>query len=78
MAKSKKREVKFYIGYNKSKQGNSNEFGSPLPSVNFEKFTSISQWSNKIEPITALQMPNYDWSLHRFIEVNFLKLTDSN
>ena len=40
--------------------------------MNFEKFTSIKQ------PITALQTPDYDWLLHRFIEVYFSKLTKSN
>ena len=30
------------------------------------------------QPITALQTPDCDWLLHRFIEVNFSKLTDSN
>ena len=29
-------------------------------------------------PITALQIPDCDWLLHRIIEVNFSKLTDSN
>ena len=29
------------------------------------------------QPITALQTPDCDWLLHRFIEVNFSKLTDS-
>ena len=30
------------------------------------------------QPITALQTPDCDWLLHRFIEVNFSKLVDSN
>ena len=30
------------------------------------------------QPITALLTPACDWLLHRFIEVNFSKLTDSN
>ena len=29
-------------------------------------------------PITALQTLDCDWSPHKFIEVNFLKLMDSN
>ena len=29
-------------------------------------------------PITALQTHDSDWSVHKFIEVNFLKLTDNN
>ena len=30
------------------------------------------------QPITALQTPDCDWLFHRFIEVNFSNLTDSN
>ena len=30
------------------------------------------------QPITALQTHDYNWLLHRFKEVNFSKLTDSN
>ena len=30
------------------------------------------------QPITALQTPDCDWLLNRFIEVNFSKLTESN
>ena len=30
------------------------------------------------QPITALQTTDCNWLLHRFIEVNFSKLTDSN
>ena len=30
------------------------------------------------QPITALQTPDCDWLLHRFIEVNFSKLMDSD
>ena len=30
------------------------------------------------QPITALQTPDCDWLLHRFIEVNFSKLTKNN
>ena len=29
-------------------------------------------------PITALQKLDYDWSVHKFIEVNFSKLTDNS
>ena len=29
-------------------------------------------------PITALQTLDCDWSVHKFIEVNFLKLADNN
>ena len=38
--------------------------------VNFEKFTSI--------PITVGCLEGCDWLLHRFKEVNFSKLADSN
>ena len=30
------------------------------------------------QPITALQTPDCDWLLHRFVQVNFSKLTESN
>ena len=30
------------------------------------------------QPISDLQTPHRDWLLHKFIEVNFSKLTDSN
>ena len=30
------------------------------------------------QPITALQTPDCDWLFHRFIDMNFSKLTDSN
>ena len=30
------------------------------------------------QPITALQTPGCDWLIHKFLEVNFSKLTDSN
>ena len=30
------------------------------------------------QPITALQTPDNDWLLHRFIEVNFAKLMNRN
>ena len=29
-------------------------------------------------PITALQTLDCDWSVHKFIEMNFVKLTDNN
>ena len=29
-------------------------------------------------PITALQTPDCDWAVHKFIEVNISKLTDNN
>ena len=29
------------------------------------------------EPITELQTLDCDWSVHKFIDVNFLKLTDN-
>ena len=43
-----------------------------LLSVNFEKFTSICLWM-----ATALQTFDSP-SVHKFIEVNFSKLTDNN
>ena len=41
--------------------------------VNFEKFYKLMHG-----PITVERLKCCDWSVHKFIEVNFSKLTDSN
>ena len=44
---------------------------------NFEKITSINL-SRVLGPITELRTLDSDWSLYKFIEVNFSKLTYNN
>ena len=43
----------------------------------FEKLTSINLWTDFIS-ITVEPLKCCDWSVHKFIKVNFSKLTDSN
>ena len=45
-----------------------------LLSVNYEKFT----YKLMDGPITVERLKCCDWSVHKFIEVNFSKITDSN
>ena len=47
-----------------------------LLSVNFEKFTSINLWTDQSQHFKRSTVIGP--SVHKFIEVNFSKLTDSN
>ena len=42
--------------------------------VNFEKFTSINLWTDQSQRSNL----DCDLSVHKFIEINFSKLTDDN
>ena len=46
--------------------------------VAVRKLCEIPLYKRLDGPITTLQMLDCDWSIHKFVEANFSKLTDNN